>query len=185
MSQREISIGNVYRHFKGGKYVVVALSQHTETGEELVTYQSYQDGKYYTRPKDMFLSVLPEERRPECKVQEQEFRMDLIDKSQVTKPKVLVNNYLANLVALRFPNTSHNLCVEELAELIKAISREYSFAPIENPIVIEKITEQVAYVYVMLEWIITRHQLNISKIQGFIADKECKVSNKLNNGYFR
>lgn len=44
-----------YRHFKGGYYQVLALALHTETQEQLVIYQSEQDGQVYARPVAMFM----------------------------------------------------------------------------------------------------------------------------------
>lgn len=45
-----------YRHFKGGYYQVLALALHTETQEQLVIYQSEQDGQVYARPVAFFMS---------------------------------------------------------------------------------------------------------------------------------
>jgi hypothetical protein len=44
-----------YRHFKGGHYRVLTLALHTETQEQLVIYQSEQDGAVYARPVAMFM----------------------------------------------------------------------------------------------------------------------------------
>lgn len=50
-----MSKGGVYRHFKGGTYVVIGEALHTETDEELVIYMSTKlDGKFWCRPKEMF-----------------------------------------------------------------------------------------------------------------------------------
>jgi len=45
-------IGKYYKHYKGGLYRVMFLSEHTETGEVLVNYQSIHFGSYYSRPLD-------------------------------------------------------------------------------------------------------------------------------------
>ena len=45
-----------YLHYKGGRYNVLFLSKHSETGESLVNYQSVQFGSYYSRPLDSWNS---------------------------------------------------------------------------------------------------------------------------------
>ncbi len=48
--------GSRYRHFKGNDYTMLAVARHSETGEELVIYQSekYPD-RIWARPLTMFL----------------------------------------------------------------------------------------------------------------------------------
>ena len=44
-----------YRHFKGGKYKVLAIGQDSETLAPVVVYQAlYGEGKVWVRPYDMF-----------------------------------------------------------------------------------------------------------------------------------
>lgn len=45
----------VYRHYKGGEYRVIGVGLHSETMEEVVIYQSQENGAYWVRPKSMFL----------------------------------------------------------------------------------------------------------------------------------
>ncbi len=40
----------VYRHFKGGRYIVICVAPHTETGEKLVCYFSVSDNVFWIRP---------------------------------------------------------------------------------------------------------------------------------------
>ena len=51
-----MSLG-LYRHYKGGIYLVHSIARHTETKEKLVVYQSmYGDYGMWARPVDMFQS---------------------------------------------------------------------------------------------------------------------------------
>ena len=48
-------VGNVYRHYKGNKYKVLAIGKHSETLEELVVYQGlYDDNPIWCRPLSMW-----------------------------------------------------------------------------------------------------------------------------------
>lgn len=49
-----IKIG-IYRHYKGKKYRVLFVGQHTETGESLIVYQAlYGNQAIWIRPLSMF-----------------------------------------------------------------------------------------------------------------------------------
>lgn len=51
----ELTAGDIIKHYKGGVYRVLFLSKHTETEEELVSYQEYKnrEGVIWTRPLKM------------------------------------------------------------------------------------------------------------------------------------
>jgi hypothetical protein len=58
MNNLEIKVGQVYEHYKGNHYRVLALGKHSETGEELVTYKRVEDDAVYSRPKAMFFDEI-------------------------------------------------------------------------------------------------------------------------------
>lgn len=48
------TIGDEYRHYKGGTYIVITLCEHSETHEKLVIYKSVEFGTVYARPLSMW-----------------------------------------------------------------------------------------------------------------------------------
>ena len=44
-----------YRHFKGGRYELIAVAKHSETCEDMVVYRAlYGDGGIWVRPLSMW-----------------------------------------------------------------------------------------------------------------------------------
>lgn len=63
-----VMAGNVYRHFKGGLYVVQGVAVHSETAELLVIYTSKDDPrKMWARPLEMFLSPVDKKKYPRAR----------------------------------------------------------------------------------------------------------------------
>lgn len=51
---REVRTGQIYRHFKGGLYQIIAVATHSETNERYVVYQALYGGMdVWVRPYDM------------------------------------------------------------------------------------------------------------------------------------
>ena len=57
--------GQMYKHFKGNLYKVLAVAVHTETEEKLVVYQSVDNpDRVFARPLEMFMSDIDRFRYP-------------------------------------------------------------------------------------------------------------------------
>lgn len=58
--KKNIQPGDIWQHFKGGKYRIIAVAKHSETLEDLVIYEALYENvtsKYWARPLADFLGT--------------------------------------------------------------------------------------------------------------------------------
>jgi len=56
---KSLTVGEVYEHYSGKQYRVLAIARHSETLEEMVVYEAlYGDQNVWTRPLDMFMESI-------------------------------------------------------------------------------------------------------------------------------
>ena len=72
--KRKIVPGKKYRHFKGNIMEVLYIAKHTETFEDFVIYEHYN--QIWARPYDMFASEVDHEKYPDVK---QKYRFEEIE----------------------------------------------------------------------------------------------------------
>lgn len=76
--------GEVWRHFKGNFYLIIAAARHTETGEMYVVYKAlYGTYEDYLRPLDMFMSKVDWVKYPDAK---QKYRFEKTEKEEQIFP---------------------------------------------------------------------------------------------------
>lgn len=87
----------IYRHFKGGLYQVLAVAEHTETGEALVVYQAmYGEFKIYARPMEMFVGPVDRTKYPDA---DQELRFQLQETGAGRQAEAAVPHTMSTVTA--------------------------------------------------------------------------------------
>ena len=75
--------GEIWHHFKGKNYKILAVGHHSETGEKMVVYRWYtlttdlSDLEPCIRPLDMFMSEVDHEKYPDVK---QKYRFEKVER---------------------------------------------------------------------------------------------------------
>jgi len=76
--------GEIYRHFKGNLYEVIAIARDSETLEEKVVYKEVDGDAVYVRSLPMFVSLVDKEKYPDVT---QEFRFEFVQSLVVSQTK--------------------------------------------------------------------------------------------------
>ena len=75
--EREIHVGEIYRHFKGNRYEVIALGMNADTRENVVVYKAlYGEGRVFVRSYAGFVSEVNRKKYPDAT---QKYRFELED----------------------------------------------------------------------------------------------------------
>lgn len=77
-----VIVGKVYRHFKGNKVLVIAISRSTERINDVSVVYECEDGRIWNRPYNMFISKVDKEKYPDV---DQEYRFELSDEEWIER----------------------------------------------------------------------------------------------------
>jgi len=55
-----MQVGEIYKHYKGNIYKIIAFAKHSETCEDMIVYQNVAHKDIWVRPKDMWNETVDE-----------------------------------------------------------------------------------------------------------------------------
>lgn len=151
--------GEIYQHFKGKLYRIVALATHTETGEQLVIYQAlYGEFQVFARPLSMFLEKVDAKKYPDAAGKDRFMRIPMAEAAAVPQPDPAPSE---NPVEPRPAAMSSESTVESRAV---AASSENSVEPQPDPGLLAFLDadsyEEKLEVFASLEGKVDLHMLN-------------------------
>lgn len=151
--------GEIYQHFKGKLYRIVALATHTETGEQLVIYQAlYGEYQVFARPLSMFLEKVDAKKYPDAAGKDRFMRIPMAEAAAVPQPVPAPSENPVELRPAAMPSES---TVESRAV---AASSENSVEPQPDPGLLAFLDadsyEEKLEVFAALEGKVDLHMLN-------------------------
>lgn len=151
--------GEIYQHFKGKLYRIVALATHTETGEQLVIYQAlYGEFQVFARPLSMFLEKVDAKKYPDAAGKDRFMRIPMAEAAAVPQPAAMSSENPVEPRPAAMPSES---TVESRAV---AASSENSVEPQPDPGLLAFLDadsyEEKLEVFASLEGKVDLHMLN-------------------------
>ncbi len=146
--QNAIVVGGVYTHYKGGKYRVVAIAQHTETNEKLVVYRPLNGAEQVNvRPLEMFCEMVVRDNvaEPRFALQEDAVALDWEGYQREASKTAMYPNSGTNPI---YPTLGLAGEAGEVANVIKKIWRDHEgqVGPEDRRVIAEELGDVLWYV---------------------------------------
>lgn len=92
-----VVIGGIYEHYKGNRYKVIGVAQHSETLEKLVVYQAmYANNNLWVRPYEMFCEKIIKEGKEVYRFRYTGDELDSLHRVSIEFPKDLTKIFFDN-----------------------------------------------------------------------------------------